>query len=253
MARVGEDFPGTVTVVLNTNHRSTPRIVAAANELIDAHFTTKAEEIGPEVTVTGYSTAVEEALAVTGMIRDLGKPWSRRAVLARTNAVLDNVEAACLARGIPTARPQDLLRRPETRPVLDWLRQLPSTTSVRSLVADFADIRAEVLESFALPAVEAMDDPIYSQPDSFALLLARHHLDEFGDLLADYVKLVPSGRVEDFLFWLDGVVRGPASIRPVPQRCAVAHDSWGQGAGVGGRLPDRLRARPAPAERGGSG
>jgi len=102
MARVRADFPGTVTVELNTNHRSTTRIVAAANELIDARLKANTDEPGPAVTVTNYQTETDEAHGIARMIRMLGQPWSQRAVLAGLNAALDTVEAACLVRGIPT-------------------------------------------------------------------------------------------------------------------------------------------------------
>ncbi|MGI8523833.1 MAG: ATP-dependent DNA helicase UvrD2 [Nocardioides sp.] len=125
-------FPGTTSVELVRNYRSTPQVVAAANGVL-AGSTTQVVRLqaqrsgGPEVTFTPHPDEVAEAAAVARSIerlREAGRPPAETAVLFRINAQSEAFEEALTDRGIPyvvrgAARFFD---RPEVRQAVTLLR-----------------------------------------------------------------------------------------------------------------------------------
>ncbi|MEZ5096740.1 MAG: ATP-dependent helicase [Nocardioides sp.] len=126
-------YPGTTSLELVRNYRSTPEIVTAANALLAAGSTPVGVQLraqsppGPAVAYRGYSDEIAEAEATATMIEALrtqGTPASEIAVLLRINAQTEPVEEALAARGIPyvvrgAARFFD---RPEVRQAVTLLR-----------------------------------------------------------------------------------------------------------------------------------
>ncbi|MEP9383825.1 ATP-dependent DNA helicase UvrD2 [Nocardioides sp. KR10-350] len=102
-------FPGTTSVELVRNYRSTPQVVSAANTLLSGTPSQGVElraqrPVGPEVTYTERSDEVDEAEAVASEILRLhqsGRPYSEIAVLFRINAQSETFEEALAARRIP--------------------------------------------------------------------------------------------------------------------------------------------------------
>ena len=124
--------PGTTSIELVRNYRSTPQIVTAANTLLAGGATRSVElraeqPAGPEVTYTPHPDEVAEAVAVAGRIlklRESGTPASEVAVLLRINAQTEPFEEALSSRGIPyvvrgAAR---FFERPEVRQAVTLLR-----------------------------------------------------------------------------------------------------------------------------------
>ena len=124
--------PGTTSIELVRNYRSTPEVVAAANRLLDG-TPSKGVELraqraaGPEVAFTEHPDEVAEAAAVADQVKRAaagGTPYSQMAVLFRINAQSEHHEEALAARNIPfvvrgAARFFD---RPEIRQAVTLLR-----------------------------------------------------------------------------------------------------------------------------------
>jgi DNA helicase-2/ATP-dependent DNA helicase PcrA len=125
-------FPGTTSIELVRNYRSTPEVVTAANALL-AGSASRGVELraqrpsGPTVTYTPRPDEVAEAEAVAAQVtrlRDAGRPLSEVAILFRINALSEAFEEALSARGLPyvvrgAARFFD---RPEVREAVTRLR-----------------------------------------------------------------------------------------------------------------------------------
>ncbi len=100
-----ERFPGTKTVFMNENYRSTPEILAAVNSLIDTNTLRIRKDLipmrdaGASVFCYMAKTAEEEAEWMTGEMLALhgaGVPYREMAVLYRAHYVTRTVEQALL-------------------------------------------------------------------------------------------------------------------------------------------------------------
>jgi len=101
--------PGSKSVDLVRNYRSTPQVVDAANRLL-AGTSSRGVELraqhpaGPEVSYAAHPDEVAEAGAVAAKIRELhdqGTPWREMAVLFRINAQSEAFEDALAAASVP--------------------------------------------------------------------------------------------------------------------------------------------------------
>src|SRR5207302_767877 len=94
ITKLATRVPGTETVTLERNYRSTPQIVATANRVLEcaAAATLRLRATRPEgpiPRVTSHDTDVDEAHAIARTIarhHAPDTPWSHHAVLTRTNA-----------------------------------------------------------------------------------------------------------------------------------------------------------------------
>jgi DNA helicase-2/ATP-dependent DNA helicase PcrA len=102
-------FPGTTSIELVRNYRSTPEVVEAANTLL-AGSASRGVELraqrpsGPVVTYTPRPDEVAEAEAVAAQVarlRDAGRSLGQVAVLFRINAQSEAFEEALSARALP--------------------------------------------------------------------------------------------------------------------------------------------------------
>ncbi|HYH33635.1 MAG TPA: UvrD-helicase domain-containing protein [Nocardioides sp.] len=127
-----QKFPGTTSIELVRNYRSTPEVVEAANRLLvgtpSQGVALQAQRpSGPAVTFTSHPDEVVEAARVAEQVQRLaaaGTPWSEMAVLFRINAQSEHHEEALAERGVPyvvrgAARFFD---RPEVRQAVTLLR-----------------------------------------------------------------------------------------------------------------------------------
>ena len=127
-----KQYPGATSVELVRNYRSTPQVVAAANQLLSgtgsAGVRLRAQrEPGVEVGYSEHSDEVAEAEDVAAEILKLeksGLPMREVAVLFRINAQSEAFEEALAARSIPyvvrgAAR---FFERPEVRQAVTLLR-----------------------------------------------------------------------------------------------------------------------------------
>ena len=102
-------FPGTTSVELSRNYRSSPEIVAAANTVLAGSGSTSVrlraqQPGGPEVRYAPAPDEVAEADAVADAVATLlhdGVPASEIAVLFRINAQSEAFEEALASRGLP--------------------------------------------------------------------------------------------------------------------------------------------------------
>lgn len=95
-------FPGTKTLYMGNNYRSTHEIVEFGKEAypfptVASHFTSKRGRLGVSPTITPYSTESREAIEVAAKITDP----NNTAILARTNLALRPFEEALLDTGVP--------------------------------------------------------------------------------------------------------------------------------------------------------
>jgi DNA helicase-2/ATP-dependent DNA helicase PcrA len=146
MDRFLEHFPDAVTVTLGRNRRSTGAIVAAARQLIEHNsarlpkplVADPAREAGWPPEVWRFATGEQEAAAIASEVARVvakGTAPSRIGVLVRTHAVARPIAAALAAAGVPyrhLAGP-GLLRRPEVRDLIAYLRLLDDPLDLRPL------------------------------------------------------------------------------------------------------------------------
>ena len=125
-------FPGTTSVELVRNYRSTPQVIFAANELLKGSSTQSVQlraqsPGGEELTWREATDEVDEAAAVAdrvGRLQASGVPLAEMAVLFRINAQSQAFEEALTARGLAyTVRgAARFFERQEVRQALALLR-----------------------------------------------------------------------------------------------------------------------------------
>ncbi|MGH3345610.1 MAG: ATP-dependent helicase, partial [Nocardioides sp.] len=125
-------FPGTTSIELVRNYRSTPEVVAAANQLLvgtpsQGVQLRSQQGAGPAVEYRGHPDEVAEAAGIAERMAALAKagtPYGQMAVLFRINAQSEAHEEALAERGIPyvvrgAAR---FFERPEVKQAVTLLR-----------------------------------------------------------------------------------------------------------------------------------
>ncbi len=192
--------PGTASMELVRNYRSTPQVVTAANQLLggtsSAGVQLKAQQdSGPEVAYAEHTDEVAEAEAVAAEIlklKNAGMPMREVAVLFRINAQSEAFEEALAARGIPyvvrgAARFFD---RPEVRKAVTLLRgnARGADGSGDGLVADVKAVLAgmEWTEKAPTGRGNVRDrweslQAIVSQAEDFAIANTEATLGDFVD------------------------------------------------------------------------
>lgn len=97
-------YPQVQTVLLQTNHRSSEPIVAAAHAVLGTREVDVRKSVGDPPQVSEHLDANEEAEELARRLRwrqGAGTEWSDHAVLARTNAQLDVVSSVLSRHQIP--------------------------------------------------------------------------------------------------------------------------------------------------------
>jgi DNA helicase-2/ATP-dependent DNA helicase PcrA len=139
-------FPGTTSVELSRNYRSTPEVVEAANTVLAGSGSTSVRlraqrSGGPVVRYTPAADEVAEADAVAdavgGLLRD-GVPASEIAVLFRINAQSEAFEDALASRGLPyvVRGVTRFFERPEVKQAVALLRAAVRTDDGDSSLLD---------------------------------------------------------------------------------------------------------------------
>jgi DNA helicase-2/ATP-dependent DNA helicase PcrA len=202
LARVPVRWPSTEVIRLDANHRCSPQIVAAASAVLGPSGgelrSTQGE--GPPPSVRSFSSDVSEAHGVATQLRQAhaeGTAWSQMAVLARTNAQFTVFREALTAAGIPFRAPNvdRMLDHPAARSVLAALRAAPD----RLLAVAHDLVTAASVPTSSGEAGTADDREVV--------------LTAMLELLREYAKLDPGGRVAGFLGWLPAAWRddGPTA------------------------------------------
>ena len=129
----GKKFPGTTSITLMRNYRSTPEVIAAANAVMAPQLGGRAVELratrpsGSRVTYAGHPDEVAEAASVADAVASIvgrGVPPSDIAVLFRINAQSESFEEALSERSVPfvVRGVERFFDRPEVRQAVTLLR-----------------------------------------------------------------------------------------------------------------------------------
>ncbi|HEX8770558.1 MAG TPA: ATP-dependent DNA helicase UvrD2 [Acidimicrobiales bacterium] len=198
--------PGGAVVRLDRNYRSAPQVLAAANAVLDRGTVLYATQPdGPAPTVRRFATDSEEARAVACELRRRRGPrlpWSKLAVLARTNGQLVLMEEALKAAGIPfrVRGAVAFLDRPEIREATADLRRRPPESPLARVLPDLHDLARQLPDAGASEAEP--DGPVAQRRDA---------LETLARLACEQLAIDPSMTVSSFLGWLIGTLRVDAA------------------------------------------
>ncbi|HEX2383060.1 MAG TPA: ATP-dependent DNA helicase UvrD2 [Acidimicrobiales bacterium] len=193
-------IPGTSTVSLEQNYRSSPQIIATANHVLDSgairglRLRATCPE-GPVPAVRSMADDRSEARGVARAVLDRHRPgiaWSHQAVLTRTNAQTVLIAEACRSVGVPV----------RVRGQLPYL-ELPE---VREALRTMQRGRAPLAEHLA--ALEARLSASEDQEDSLpdAELDRLRNLEELVRLSSEYTTADPAPTVAGFMAWLSATL-----------------------------------------------
>ncbi len=188
-----QKFPGTTSVELNRNYRSTPEVVEAANTVLAGSSTTSVRlraqrPAGPAVHYVPSPDEVAEAEAVAeaaGRLVADGVPTSEIAVLFRINAQSEAFEDALAGRGIPyvvrgAAR---FFERGEVRQAVTLIRGAAHTDGGATAVAEL--VRATLGGMGWTPEAPAVRGQTRDRWESLQALVAMaEEAADGGDLTA---------------------------------------------------------------------
>lgn len=199
-------FPTAEIVRLEDNYRSTPQILTVADAVLglgqrDSRALRPNRSDGPIPTVTAYASDLDEARAIARALRDRHStrlPWSKMAVLTRTNAQALLFEEAFRAASIPhRVRAGGMfLQQPEVKAALEMIRRSPGAVPFGSIIRDIEEMAADAAKSGVLSA-EGTND-------------RAANLDGLVRLAHEFVGVDSLGNGTAFLQWLPGVITSRA-------------------------------------------
>jgi DNA helicase-2/ATP-dependent DNA helicase PcrA len=161
LTRFGSEYPNATVVRLVRDYRSTPQVVALANQLVgpQASQLMAQRPSGPEPVLTAYEDEVAEAEGLARTVRSLiggGHPAHEIAILVRINAMLERFETALTAAGVPyqVRGSERFYDRPEVRQAIMLLRGALRGTAEADATGPLpAEVRT-VLSGLGLTPVE---------------------------------------------------------------------------------------------------
>jgi DNA helicase-2/ATP-dependent DNA helicase PcrA len=189
--------PHATVVRLDDNFRSSPQVLGVAAAVLaggGVHSELRPHRAdGPLPTVRAYASDRDEARGIARAARGKhrpGTPWSRIAVLARTNAQLVLLEEAFREAGIPfrVRGGGAFLQQPEVKTALQDLRRAGG-----NLVTRLVDLETDGRELGDGPAAER-----------------RAVLDELVRLAREHLAVDANATVDSFLGWLTTAVGSDA-------------------------------------------
>jgi DNA helicase-2/ATP-dependent DNA helicase PcrA len=197
---LGQHIPGTVTVALEQNYRSSPQIIATANRILDTGAVPglrlrATRPDGAVPTIRSMADDRSEARAIARALLDRyqpGVPWAHQAVLTRTNAQTVLIAEACRAVHIPIrVRGQvPFLELPEVREAMRVMQR-----GRGSLPEQLAELEERL---------SATEDDEASLPETE---LARvRNLEELLRLASEYTSEDRAPNVAGFVVWLTATV-----------------------------------------------
>ncbi|MEX1171955.1 MAG: ATP-dependent DNA helicase UvrD2 [Chloroflexota bacterium] len=148
-----ERFPGATVITLSDNYRSSPEVLALANNLLASTGRTKhlvaTQPSGPEPTVLRHGTEAGELSAISRWIRDRvgeGIAPAEVAVLVRMNAQLAPIEAELTRAGIAyQVRGVRFFDRSDVRGAIDLVRRAALAATGTTLVGEIRALWAKQL------------------------------------------------------------------------------------------------------------
>jgi DNA helicase-2/ATP-dependent DNA helicase PcrA len=198
-----EREPGATVIRLEDNFRSSPQVLTVASAVLAAGGV-RAElrphrPNGPLPSIRSFTNERDEARAVARAARGKhrpGTPWSRIAVLARTNAQLVVLEEAFREASIPyrVRGGGAFLQQPEVRDALDAMQRAGGP-----LLRQVTDLE-----------VEARADDDGEIPAGGAVAARRAVLAELVRLAREYLALDAGATVDGFVVWLAATVGAEA-------------------------------------------
>ena len=218
-------WPSGATVELVDNYRSTPQVLDVAAAILQPGGTRSGQQAssvtggasvhlrshradGAIPTVTEHADDATEAAAVARRVRDShkpGAPWSRQAVLVRTNGQTALIERALRSAGVPcrTRGGSGLLSQPEVRAALAEMRR--SNGPFATVMADLGAMVTEARQAGTPPPAPtgtnatAEDEPAAGAEGADD---RAANLETLQRLAHDYAALVPNPAVGGFISWL---------------------------------------------------
>ncbi|MHB1787158.1 MAG: ATP-dependent DNA helicase UvrD2 [Acidimicrobiales bacterium] len=201
-------FPGTTTVRLERNYRSSPQILAVANAVLaetgpGSAMLAPDRPDGPIPSVTAYDADTSEAQGIARRLRRAHHPgvaWSHMAVLARTNAQLVLIAEVLGRADIPyrlgSGTPFKAL--PEIKAALATLSRSGPGTSFAGAIKD--------LEAMATEATGGGFDSGGAEDH-------RLNLQALVRLAREYESVDAAASIAGFVTWLDTALRGGSTDR----------------------------------------
>jgi DNA helicase-2/ATP-dependent DNA helicase PcrA len=189
--------PHATVVRLDDNFRSSPQVLGVAAAVLASggvHSELRAHRPdGPLPSVRAYASDRDEARGIARAARGKhrpGTPWSRIAVLARTNAQTVLLEEAFREAGIPfrVRGGGAFLQQPEVKTALQDLRRAGG-----NLVTRLVDLESDAREHADGPAADR-----------------RAVLDELVRLAREHLAVDANATVDSFLGWLTTAVGADA-------------------------------------------
>ncbi len=236
LASFADDHPGSATIVLRDNYRSSPQILAVANAvlagavldqpaadadpsprtaapvtLVEVEGLRANRPDGPIPEVVTYPDDQAEAQGVARSLRDHHRPggsWSSQAVLCRTNAQVAVIEQALHGTSIPfrVRGGSGLLDQPEVKAALRDIQRHPGDLS--TALADLATSVAGGVEQ--LDGLEPGERGDASDPAGAAMPAADSraaNLEALARLGRDYLAIESRPSTTGFVTWLGETAR----------------------------------------------
>lgn len=219
-----ESFPGAVTIILDTNYRSSKKILECANMLIKNNKNRLSKDLiahhgdGDKVAYNNSSDSFSEAeLVARTIVEERQKndfTYSDFAVLYRANYLSRDVENALNRHGIPYRiyGGVKFYERKEIKDSLAYLRILVNKNDNLSLTRiinepkrGVGDTLLEKYREMANESNSSMYDTIRNNLDECRRSEARKNLNEFFEIIDKYTKQIEDGVEIEIV--LDGILK----------------------------------------------
>jgi DNA helicase-2/ATP-dependent DNA helicase PcrA len=200
-------YPPAEVVVLETNYRSTPQVLATASHVLNRAKLTAAGVVatqadGPLPRITCYPTDLDEARGIARAVRDSRKPgssWRSQAVLVRTpgqiSLISEGLREARIPHHVRGAAP--LLDRTEIKTVLDLLRR--DDRPLASCIPDIEAMASEAADALTAGSAAATYGVVVSTDDGDE---SPNHLANLAQLARDHLRLDRLATGAGFRAWL---------------------------------------------------
>lgn len=182
LTNFSQKFPGTKTLYLGQNYRSTKRLVEFFREIlpvdngIAGHMMTENED-GLDPVITEYEYDLQEAHAVLGKIKEPEKT----AIIARTNRQLFTFQLLCIRKGIKHKFKDSFWNQPEVRRLMKLAKESNDTRPANVVLEEI--IRQHNLIWVYRNTGEPDNDPAKNLNDAVKLSVNRGTVKEFQNFL----------------------------------------------------------------------